>query len=81
MIENFVSIDSILYAFNMVWAFISATVGSLISMENTINADNVLYCLDIMGVIACAIAGTLLAQHKGLDVFGCILVSMVIAIG
>ncbi len=81
MIENFVSVDSILYAFSMLWAFVSATVGSLISMENTINADNVLYCLDIMGVIACAIAGTILAQHKGLDVFGCILVSMVNAIG
>ena len=35
----------------------------------------------MVGVIACAIAGTLLAQHKGLDISGCVLVSMVNAIG
>jgi uncharacterized membrane protein YeiH len=35
----------------------------------------------MVGVIACAIAGTLLAQHKGFDIAGCILVSMVNAIG
>ncbi len=46
-----------------------------------ISADNILYCLDMIGVVACAIAGTLLAQHKGFDIFGCILVSMVNAIG
>ncbi len=50
-------------------------------LENFVNSDSILYCLDMMGVIACAIAGTLLAQHKGLDIFGCILVSMVNAIG
>ncbi len=49
--------------------------------DTLINANSILYCLDIIGVVACAIAGTLLAQHKGLDVFGCILVSMVNAIG
>jgi len=43
--------------------------------------DILLYLLDMIGVIACAIAGTLLAQHKGLDIFGCILVAMVNAIG
>ncbi|PID37498.1 MAG: hypothetical protein CR966_01400 [Pseudomonadales bacterium] len=43
--------------------------------------DVILYYLDMIGVVACAIAGTLLAQHKGLDIFGCILVSMVNAIG
>ncbi|OXL23561.1 MULTISPECIES: trimeric intracellular cation channel family protein [unclassified Psychrobacter] len=43
--------------------------------------DILLYLLDMVGVIACAIAGTLLAQHKGFDVAGCILVSMVNAIG
>lgn len=43
--------------------------------------DILLYLLDMVGVIACAIAGTLLAQHKGLDISGCILVSMVNAIG
>lgn len=45
------------------------------------HADRVLYYLDMVGVIACAIAGTLLAQHKGFDISGCILVSMVNAIG
>lgn len=43
--------------------------------------DLLLYLLDMIGVIACAIAGTLLAQHKGFDIAGCILVSMVNAIG
>ena len=43
--------------------------------------DIFLYLFDMMGVIACAIAGTLLAQHKGFDISGCILVSMVNAIG
>lgn len=42
---------------------------------------NILYVLDMLGIIACAIAGTLLAQHKGFDISGCILVSMVNAIG
>ncbi|WP_435978880.1 trimeric intracellular cation channel family protein [Psychrobacter sp. DM4] len=43
--------------------------------------DILLYLLDMIGIIACAIAGTLLAQHKGFDIAGCILVSMVNAIG
>ena len=43
--------------------------------------DILLYGLDMVGVIACAIAGTLLAQHKGFDIWGCILVSMANAIG
>ncbi|MBO6224989.1 MAG: trimeric intracellular cation channel family protein [Psychrobacter sp.] len=43
--------------------------------------DILLYLLDMVGVVACAIAGTLLAQHKGLDISGCVLVSMVNAIG
>lgn len=43
--------------------------------------DMLLYSLDMVGVIACAIAGTLLAQHKGFDIWGCILVSMANAIG
>lgn len=46
-----------------------------------ITPDIVLYLLDMLGVIACAVAGTLLAQHKGFDISGCILVSMVNAIG
>ena len=43
--------------------------------------DILLYILDMIGIIACASAGTLLAQHKGFDIAGCILVSMVNAIG
>lgn len=43
--------------------------------------DILLYLLDMIGIIACAVAGTLLAQHKGFDIAGCILVSMVNAIG
>ena len=35
----------------------------------------------MVGIVVCAIAGTLLAQHKGFDIAGCILVSMVNAIG
>ncbi len=50
-------------------------------MNHFIFPDILLYFLDIVGVIACAIAGTLLAQHKGFDIAGCILVSMVNAIG
>lgn len=50
-------------------------------MNNFIFPDILLYSLDMIGIIACAIAGTLLAQHKGFDIAGCILVSMVNAIG
>lgn len=47
----------------------------------TISADMVIYVLDMLGIIACATAGTILAMHKKFDFFGCILVSMVNAIG
>ncbi len=50
-------------------------------INNFIFPDILLYILDMVGIIACAIAGTLLAQHKGFDIAGCILVSMVNAIG
>lgn len=50
-------------------------------VNDLIFPDILLYLLDMIGVIACAIAGTLLAQHKGFDIAGCILVSMVNAIG
>lgn len=46
-----------------------------------INPDMLIYLFDMLGIVACAIAGTLLAQHKGFDVFGCILVAMTNAIG
>ncbi|OOR91687.1 hypothetical protein B0181_02790 [Moraxella caviae] len=43
--------------------------------------DFAIYLLDMVGIVACAIAGTTLALHKRFDFFGCILVSMVNAIG
>ena len=49
--------------------------------DELVSPVTLLYFLDMIGVIACAIAGTLLAQHKGFDISGCILVSMVNAIG
>ncbi|GAA0311206.1 trimeric intracellular cation channel family protein [Psychrobacter aestuarii] len=49
--------------------------------DELVSPATLLYFLDMIGVIACAIAGTLLAQHKGFDISGCILVSMVNAIG
>ena len=45
-----------------------------------ISPDILLYVFDMMGIVACAVAGTLLAQHKGFDIFGCVLVAMVNAI-
>lgn len=42
---------------------------------------DVIYLLDVIGVIACSVAGTMLAIKKGFDIFGCILVSMVNAVG
>lgn len=50
-------------------------------VNDLIFPDILLYLLDMIGIVACAIAGTLLAQHKGFDIAGCILVSMVNAIG
>ena len=50
-------------------------------VNDLISPDILLYLLDMIGIVACAIAGTLLAQHKGFDIAGCILVSMVNAIG
>ncbi len=50
-------------------------------VNDLIFPDILLYLLDMVGIVACAIAGTLLAQHKGFDIAGCILVSMVNAIG
>ncbi len=50
-------------------------------MMTQISPDTMIYVLDMVGVGACAIAGTTLALHKKFDLFGCILVSMVGAIG
>ena len=35
----------------------------------------------MIGIVACSISGTILAKHKKFDVFGCLLVSIVTAIG
>lgn len=47
----------------------------------TLTPELMVYVLDMVGIGACAIAGTTLALHKKFDMFGCILVSMVNAIG
>lgn len=49
--------------------------------DELVSPATLLYFLDMIGIIACAVAGTLLAQHKGFDISGCILISMVNAIG
>lgn len=46
-----------------------------------ISLANIIYVLDMIGIVACATAGTILAMKKNFDFFGCILVSMVGAIG
>lgn len=48
---------------------------------STLSLDNIIYLLDMIGIVACAVAGTVLAMKKGFDFFGCVLVSMVNAIG
>lgn len=48
---------------------------------DNVNANSLIYVFDMIGIIACSVSGTLLAQHKRFDMFGCILVSMVTAIG
>ncbi|OBX60299.1 hypothetical protein A9Z63_05440 [Moraxella lacunata] len=53
----------------------------MIELAQPINTASLIYVLDFVGVIACAVAGTMLAISKGFDLFGCILVSMVNAIG
>lgn len=53
----------------------------MIELAQPINTASLIYVLDFIGVIACAVAGTMLAISKGFDLFGCILASMVNAIG
>lgn len=47
----------------------------------TFDPRSLIYVLDMIGIIACSISGTILAKHKNFDVFGCLLVSIVTAIG
>lgn len=48
---------------------------------NQLTPELMIYTLDMVGIIACTLAATTLALHKRFDLFGCILVSMVNAIG
>lgn len=54
---------------------------AVLVLQSMAKLDTVLYLLDMVGIVACAMAGTVLAMNKGFDFFGCILVSMVNAIG
>ncbi|WP_435978881.1 trimeric intracellular cation channel family protein [Psychrobacter sp. DM4] len=47
----------------------------------TFDPRSLLYLFDMIGIVACSISGTILAKHKNFDVFGCLLVSIVTAIG
>ncbi|MFT5121035.1 MAG: putative membrane protein YeiH, partial [Psychrobacter glaciei] len=47
----------------------------------TFDPRSLLYLFDMIGIVACSISGTILAKHKKFDVFGCLLVSIVTAIG
>ncbi len=47
----------------------------------TFDPRSLLYLFDMIGIVACSVSGTILAKHKNFDVFGCLLVSIVTAIG
>lgn len=47
----------------------------------TFDPKSLIFIFDMIGIIACSMSGTILAQHKQFDVFGCLLVSVVTAIG
>lgn len=51
------------------------------SLITTFNPRSLLFLFDMIGIVACSVSGTILAKHKNFDVFGCLLVSMVTAIG
>lgn len=50
-------------------------------MDTTFDPTSLIFAFDMIGIIACSISGTILAKHKQFDVFGCLLVSIVTAIG
>jgi|GEM_PF-90617 len=47
----------------------------------TFEPTSFMFWLDMLGIFACSVSGTILAKHKNFDVFGCILVAMLTAIG
>lgn len=51
------------------------------TLNTTFNPDSLIFAFDMIGVVACSISGTILAKHKNFDMFGCLLVAMVTAIG
>ena len=51
------------------------------TLITTSDPRSLLYLFDMIGIIACSVSGTILAKHKNFDVFGCLLVSIVTAIG
>lgn len=50
-------------------------------LMTTFDPRSLIYLFDMIGIVACSISGTILAKHKKFDVFGCLLVSIVTAIG
>ncbi len=51
------------------------------TLITTFDPGSLIYLFDMIGIVACSISGTILAKHKKFDVFGCLLVSIVTAIG
>lgn len=52
-----------------------------VTLITTFDPGSLIYLFDMIGIVACSISGTILAKHKKFDVFGCLLVSIVTAIG
>ena len=50
-------------------------------LSTTFDPNSLIFLFDMIGIVACSISGTILAKYKNFDVFGCLLVSMVTAIG
>ncbi len=51
------------------------------ALITTFDPRSLIYLFDMIGIVACSVSGTILAKHKNFDVFGCLLVSIVTAIG
>lgn len=51
------------------------------TLITTFDPRSLIYLFDMIGIVACSVSGTILAKHKKFDVFGCLLVSIVTAIG
>src|SRR5699024_11710468 len=50
-------------------------------LMTTFDPRSLIYLFDRIGIVACSISGTILAKHKNFEVFGCLLASIVTAIG